>query len=102
MPLKRQSTLKQKAASLRDQLSAAVVTLTVALKSKITLVWEHLAAGNNIISKLRAKVQTDPDKMDCNRHRVCAQYSRDADMRLRDASNQYYEVLAWMKGVKEV
>lgn len=73
--LKRQSALEQGVAFLRDQLSAAIPTQSVDVKSGLASFCKELAAANDMIGKLRAEMKTGADQMDYSWRRAGDQFS---------------------------
>lgn len=91
---KRQSVLKQEVASLRGQLAVVVPTPSVNVESKLSSIREELAAVDDTIGKLRAKMQKDLDQFDYNLSRDSDQYSWAVDDRQEAKSNHSRKVLA--------
>lgn len=94
-----QSALKQKVASLRKHLSAAVATASADAESRLTSARKELGLTNEMIGKLRAELQTGRDQMVHNRHPASDNYSCAVGERLKAGSNHRHDVLAWLEVV---
>lgn len=73
--LTRQSVLEQKLASRWNQLSATVLTASVAVESKLASFLGELVVANNTIGKVRSEEKTGRDQMGSNWQQASIQYS---------------------------
>lgn len=94
-------SLEQVVASLWDILSAVISTLTVDIESKISCVFEELAAANDKIGKLRADLQMGRNEMDHSRQRASAQCSWAFNKGLGAECHHYREMPVWEKRVRD-